>query len=126
MKQYIELPGFEHVYLEESYVLAVVVTPASVVFEMEIVLTAKHPEYSAPGPESFECYRVGRLEFGGVSYLEWSEQGSPPATDASGEIDYGHIDSFMWDSGQYELEGDWGVMKVTAATVMVAVANTGP
>jgi hypothetical protein len=35
---------------------------------------------------TYLCYRPGRLEFDGVTDVEWTGQGAPPATDASGEI----------------------------------------
>jgi hypothetical protein len=117
VKSYIELPGFEQVFLEESYVLAVVARPSEVSFELDVVLTPQHPKYVAPDVGMFQCYRNGRLDFEGVTDLEWTGQGRPPATDASGEIDYGQIDAMTWDVGQFELEGSWGAMNISATTV---------
>ena len=97
MKPYTELDGFENVYLEESYVLAIEARPGTVSFELEVVLTPEHPEYAPPPLGIFACYREGRLDFEGVTYLEWSGQGSPPISDPSGEPDYGQIDAFGWD-----------------------------
>jgi hypothetical protein len=116
---YEELPGFEHFVLEESFVLDVTVTPGSVCFRLEVVLTPTHPEYVAPGPDSYLCYRNGRLEFEGVTEIEWTGQGAPPASDASGEVDYGHIDTMEWDAGLYELQGDWGAMRIWAKAARV-------
>lgn len=121
MTAYEDLPGFEHIVLEESFVLDVTAKPASVSFGLEVVLTPDHPEYVAPGPSSYLCYRDGRLEFDEVTGLEWTEQGAPPATDASGEIDYGHIDTMEWDAGLYELHGDWGAMRVWAKSARVVL-----
>lgn len=50
------------------------------------------------------------------------EQGAPPATDASGEVDFGHIDSLVWDGNAFELEGDWGRMEVSAARAEVEIS----
>jgi hypothetical protein len=44
-------------------------------------------------------------------------QGRLPATDASGEEDYGHIDALHWDNGIFELEGAWGQIRVVATGV---------
>jgi hypothetical protein len=117
VKSYVELPGFEHVFLEESYVLAVVARPSEVIFELDVVLTQEHPKYVAPEVGIYLCYWHGRLDFKGVTDLEWTGQGSPPATDASGEIDYGQIDAMTWDVGRFELEGGWGAMNISATTV---------
>ncbi|TWD73100.1 hypothetical protein FB561_6985 [Kribbella amoyensis] len=114
MKAYTELPGFEHMFLKESYVLGVTAGPAYVDFALEVVLTPGHSEYEAPGPEMYLCYRNGHLRFGDVEYLEWAGQGSPPSIDATGEVDYDNIDVFEWDSQQYALQGGFGAMKLTA------------
>jgi hypothetical protein len=123
VKPYAELRGFENVYLEDSYVLGVEARPGLGRFELEVVLTPSHAEYEAPPPGTFECYVRGALAFGGVSELEWVEQGSPPATDASGEVDYGHIDSMSWDGTTFELDGDWGSMRLSAETVMITLTG---
>jgi hypothetical protein len=39
VKPYTELDGFENVYLEESYVLAIEARPGTVSFELEVVST---------------------------------------------------------------------------------------
>jgi hypothetical protein len=43
--------------------------------------------------------------------------GSPPATDASGEADYGHIDTFEVEPNEgprlWRLDGAWGEALVT-------------
>lgn len=44
--------------------------------------------------------------------VEWTREAGPPATDATGESDWGNIDSLMWDGSRYELEGDWGAVIV--------------
>jgi len=124
MKSYQDLPGLEHVLLEESYVLAVAATPGVVSFVLEVVLTPEHTEYVAPELGTYLCYRDGFLEFVGVTELKWTGQGSPPAIDASGEQDYGHIEALTWDGGQYELEGDWGAISVAAADVRLILEDT--
>ena len=125
VKPYTELDGFENVYLEESYVLAIEARPGTVSFELEVVLTPEHPEYAPPPLGIFACYREGRLDFEGVTYLEWSGQGSPPISDPSGKPDYGQIDAFGWDQSMFELEGEWGAMKISAASVRIALHDGG-
>ncbi|MET9276031.1 hypothetical protein [Kribbella sp. NPDC003557] len=122
MTPYEELPGFEAYVLEESWVLDVTARPTSVVFRMDLVLTPQHPRYLAPEPGNNLSYVDGHLVFDDVTDLEWVAQGAPSATDATGEIDYGHIDTMTWDSGLYELRGDWGEMRVRARTARVVLA----
>jgi hypothetical protein len=121
VRPYTDLPGFEALVLEESYVLDIRATPGEVAFDVELVLTAEHPAYTPPPANETDCFRVGRVRFVEVRELVWREQGAVPATDASGERDYGHIDSLEWDSGTFRLEGDWGRMEVTATSVQVEI-----
>ncbi len=121
MTAYEDLPAFATYVLEESYVLDVVAGPAFVVFRLEVVLTPEHPAYEAPGPDVYLCYRPAVLRFDGVTELEWIGQGAPPATDATGEIDYGHIDTMTLEDGVYALGGDWGSMKVRSTSAGVTI-----
>lgn len=117
MRAYTELPELAEIVLEESFVLGVEARPGAVVFDIEFVLTPRHPEYAPPSSSERECFRRGTLSFVGVRRLEWNEQGLPPATDATGEIDYGHIDSFEWDEARFVLAGDWGRADLEAAGI---------
>jgi hypothetical protein len=45
-----------------------------------------------------------------------------PAFDATGEIDYGHFDSFVEvTSGQLEVSGDFGVLRMESDQPAVAI-----
>jgi hypothetical protein len=123
VRPYTDLDGFEAVVLEESYVFGIKAIPGAVTFKVEFALTPEHPAYAPPRSGETECFRTGRVRFINVERLVWEDQGAPPATDASGEIDYGHIDSFTWDGMTFKLEGDWGRMELTAAGVEVEVAR---
>jgi len=57
----------------------------------------------------------------GVQRLSWDEQGAPPATDAKGEEDFGHIDSFEWEKGRFVLQGDWGRIDADAVEIQTAL-----
>lgn len=121
-RSYTELPGLAEIVLEESYVLRVVVRPGEVTFEIEFALTTEHPAYSPPPPSETECFRRGSLRLVGIERLLWDGQGLPPAIDASGERDYGHIDSFEWGDGNYLLYGDFGRIDATGRQVEVVVS----
>jgi hypothetical protein len=109
---YTSLPGFENVYLEDSWVLDIEAHPARLTFKLEVVLTPEHPLYAPPRPDEQYCYRASTITFANVRALTWTDQGQPPAVDASGEADFGHIDSFIVAAGHCRLEGDWGQIKV--------------
>lgn len=121
MKPYTDIPGFGDLVLEESFVLGVCATPTRVTIDVELALTPDHPAYVPPPPDENEAYRRGQIRFLGVRRLAWEDQGARPATDATGEIDYGHIDGLRWDGETFELEGDWGRMSLEADSAEVDV-----
>jgi hypothetical protein len=50
-----------------------------------------------------------------------------PAIDATGEIDYGHFDSFVEvASGKFEVSGDFGVLRLQSDEPTVVVHTQGP
>lgn len=121
MHPYVEIAQLRELLLEESYLLGITAVPGKVTFELDLVLTPGHAEYSAPKPGEQYCVRRGVLVFEGVSRLLWSHSGNPPAVDASGEVDYGQIDSFEWDDVGALLEGSWGRMEIVSSSVEVAL-----
>lgn len=54
------------------------------------------------------CYIKVSLHFLNVDSLEWVERRFMVYADASGEFDYGNIESFVGCDDGYELIGDWG------------------
>jgi hypothetical protein len=120
-RSYEELNGLAEIVLEESYVLGVAAQPGELTFEVDFALTQEHPAYAPPPPSETECFRRGTLRFVGVERLVWEGQGAPPAIDASGESDFGHIDSFEWEDGRYVINGDWGRIEATAGAVEVGL-----
>jgi hypothetical protein len=123
VKPYTHLAGFGALVLEESYVLGIQATPSAVTFDVDFVLTPEHPAHAPPPPNETECFRVGRIRFVGVHRLVWDHQGAPPATDASGEVDFGHIDSFDWEENTFRLEGDWGRIELIATQIRVEIGT---
>jgi len=121
VKPYTEMLGLSDLVLEESFVLGITASPAQVVLDVEFVLTTSHPAYAPPPPDENESYRRGQIRFIAVRRLIWDLQGATPAADATGEIDYGHIDDFRWDGETFELEGDWGQLRIEAGSVEVEV-----
>lgn len=112
---YYQFQGFEHVYLEDSYVLDIQINPSSAEFLLRVVLTEDHPLYNAPLSGEKYCYRNGLLRFTNVERVEWLEKSMMPYTDATGSVDYGNIDEFYLSDEHYYLNGDWGELKITSS-----------
>lgn len=108
-----------HVDLSESYVLRWLSDGRAVVFDLDIALFPEHPRYSSPLPEEWTCYRAGQLIFNDcTSVIGLKEMTSvTPAVDASGEVDYGHIDTFeIVNQSSYALAGEFGHVLICAAS----------
>jgi hypothetical protein len=129
MRPYTDLPGFENVLLEGSWVLDIEAHPKKLTVRVDIVLTPEHPAYAPPKPGEMFCYRTGAIRFRDVDRLPWSGQELQPAKDATGEVDWGHIDQFEWGSEEYQLIGDFGRIALHAKAVSVELgseAHSGP
>jgi hypothetical protein len=116
MAGYEDIAGLEDVYLEDSWVLGVYELDDSLSFDLEAVLIERHPQWKPPKAGEMYCYRRMALTFLNVRRIEWLERGTRPATDATGEEDWGHIDTFVADDGHYELTGDWGWVRFSSDT----------
>jgi hypothetical protein len=116
---YHHLPGFEHVYLEDTYVLDIVEEPTQLVFTLEVVLTEGHPLYQGPSIEAQYCYREALLKFSDIKKIIWTSRHFQAFTDASGSVDYGNIDIFYKSGFTYHLEGDWGSVNIESSACIL-------
>ncbi len=120
MRQYPELPGLEALYLEDSYVLGIEEEPREVRVQVDAVLTDAHPKWTAPKPTEQYSYLRVDLVFPNPRSVEWLNKAMQPIRDASGETDYGNIDTFVWRPGLYELTGEWGHVRIESDPPIVA------
>ena len=111
---YTEVGWLRGIYLEDSWVLDITARPGVLIIEVEFVLTPDHPAYQPAPPDKQHCYRRGTLQFHAVTDLRWSGQGRPPARDASGELDYGNIDTMTINGEFVKLSGDFGDIELRA------------
>ncbi len=120
-----ELAG---VLLEESYVLAIHEHDGTVEFSLDAVLTPSHPAYRPPAPDEQYYYRRGQLVIVGAERPRLRHSDARPATDATGEEDFGNIDSlYPVDSNgrdRWAMEGDWGELEVVEPLIRFVVLDT--
>jgi len=125
MRGYEELPGLEHLYLEDSWVLAVEEAEHELRFVVEAVLTEQHPQWHPPKPDEQYCYRRVALVFARPRSVEWlGRMDGQPAVDASDEVDFGNIDVSRWEGSVFELEGDWGQVRVEGPRPVIVETGT--
>jgi hypothetical protein len=122
---YTDVVGLEHVYLEDSYILDIEAHPGTLIFKLDLVLTPEHALYTPPKPQEQYCYRRAQLRFESVKRITWDNSGLKPATDATGEVDYGNIDSYHAEGGRHVLSGGWGTVELDCQGVRLLITGGG-
>lgn len=108
-------PQLDQVYLEDSWVVFVLEVPGCLLFDLDAVMTERHPGYRGPLPGERYDYRRLLLEVAGTR-VEHEPSDDPPGSDAAGHLDHGNIDAwYVDDEGWSHLEGSWGTARVLAA-----------
>lgn len=111
-------PGFEDLYLEDSYLLGIE-TNSAVDMLVEAVLRETHPMYTPPKPGERYSYRTLVIHFPEVKSVEWINKRMTPTRDPDGSVDYGNIDEFHLMDGRYHIKGDWGELAIVSAPPQV-------
>ena len=104
----------EHFAFEDSHILDVRESDQELCFEVEAVMTPDHPRWSQPKPGEVHAYLVVDVIFAQPRRIEWVEKRMKPITGPDGEIDYGNIDSFVWRPSWFEIQGEFGHVRVDA------------
>jgi hypothetical protein len=114
-----EFDALRDIYLEDSWVLGVDLTDGGLLFDLDAVLTPEHPAFRGARPDEQYDYRRSRMIVSGND-MTYEPSQSPGFRDASGELDYGNIDSFtMTVDGAWLLEGHWGRASVREPRVQL-------
>jgi len=109
---YYDFKGFENIFLEDSFVLNLIITPLIFTIDLELILTQNHFLYQKPLPNELYCYRKAQIKFSNVESIIWTDKIQQPLTDASGEMDFGNIDEFLLIDGTYKIFGELGNLEI--------------
>jgi len=110
---YWQFPGFENIYLEDSYVLSIN-AKTSIKILLEAVLTENHSLYTQPLPGEQYCYRRMTVNFPHLQTYDLVLNNISPIADPDGSIDYGNIDEFFMVDDKYYLRGEWGELAIVS------------
>ena len=114
-----------HINLPDSWVLSIEAFDGALRFGMDFVIAPSHPDYRGPLPGEHYDYRRGSLRALGED-LQYEASGAQPATDATGEEYFGHIDSWLVrPTGEAALSGERGEVFVRNARVFVELEPRG-
>lgn len=120
MEDYWNIPGFEDLCLEDSWILVASRLPTAFELTVEIVLKESHPQFARPLPGEQYCYRKATLTFGNLRALSWSHETATRTTDASGEGDLGSFDNFSFEKDVYYIDGDIGQIRLKSDVPRIA------
>jgi hypothetical protein len=120
---YWNFPGFEDIYLEDSYLLDLQ-TNSQVVARVEAVLKESHPAYSPPKSGEQYAYKDILIIFPNVESYRWLGKKMTPTRDPDGRIDYGNIDELYSLKGKYYMAGDWGKIEIVSDPPTVSYAQS--
>ncbi len=109
-----ESEKFRGIDLNDSFVLGWSHEGKSVMFELEASIWPESNHYLPPKPNEYTCYRRATLSFENVSECTGllSMNSAPKSTDATGEVDFGNIDSLQILSNGFSIEGDFGAVNI--------------
>lgn len=110
---YWQFPGFENIYLEDSYVLSIN-AKTSIQILLEAVLTENHSLYTQPLPGEQYCYRRMTVNFPHPQTYDLVLNNISPIADPDGGVDYGNIDEFFRADDKYYLRGEWGELTIVS------------
>lgn len=120
---YSEISSLRNVFLEDSFVLDIHEYPDRLVFDLDAVLAETHPAFEPPAAGSRYCFRLSTLSFMQIMSVEWISRTSIQFSDASGERDFGNIDSFSLEGDVSKLTGDWGVVVIKCQLVDFSIVK---
>ncbi|PSB03785.1 hypothetical protein C7B69_26215 [filamentous cyanobacterium Phorm 46] len=110
---YWQFPGFENIYLEDSYVLSIN-AKVSIQILLEAVLTENHPLYTSALSGEQYCYRQMTVNFPNPQTYDLVLNNISPIADPDGSVDYGNIDEFFMADDKYYLRGEWGELTIVS------------
>ena len=106
---------FDHIAVERSMLLGVVVDDDQLTLELDFCLEPNHPAYEDPGEGGEGCFHPGMIRFGGITKLtlERAEQ-----AEGASQRRFA-IQSFAVDGTRCDLVCDWGAIHLQARSIRV-------
>ena len=114
-----EMEIFKGIDLNDSFVLSWAHKPNEVVFDLEASIWPESKYYEKPLKDEYTCYKHARLSIINIKEIKGLKEMSQvlPATDATGEKDYGNIDTLKKSKDGYYLEGEFGSVSIVGGEI---------
>jgi len=113
-RSYYEIPGFEELGLEDSWVLGIQEDASAIVFDVEFALCLNHPFFAPPLPNEVNSFRRGHIRFSEPYSANWLRKTITPNQNATGAVDFGNFDWFYFSGNCFHLDGEWGELEIVS------------
>lgn len=117
---------FDGVAITDTFVLGWRRSADRLVFAVEASLWPGHPSYETPRQGEWTCYKSANLIFDSVSAVEGLPDmaSAPQWIDPGSQPDYGSLQELATIPGGFRIIGDFGVVRVHAASVRLELNAT--
>jgi len=121
-----EMDIFKGIDLNDSFILSWHLSANDLVFEIEASIWPESKYYEKPKKDEYTCYKPAVLEFKNIKEIKGLREMSQvtASTDASGEKDYGNIETFKKSNEGFHLEGDFGSVSISGGEMSFEVKKT--
>lgn len=104
---------FDHLDVERSMLLGVIVDDDELTLEMDFCLEPGHPDYEAPGGGEECCFHPGMIRFSGITTLNLER-----AQAEAGQRRFA-IKEFTIEGTKFAMDCDWGAIQLQARSIRV-------
>ena len=121
-----EMEIFKGIDLNDTFVLSWNSAGNELNFALEASIWPESEFYEKPKKEEYTCYKPARLRFKNIKNIHGllSMDEAVPSTDASGEKDYGNIESLVKTDDGFSLEGDFGSVTISCGEMSFEIKET--
>ena len=113
----------EGIELQDSFVLDWSANDSELIFQIEASIWPSSIHYVEPKQSEYTCYKRGSirfLTFDSISGLK-DKLEVKQYSDATGELDYGNIDSLSATPNGFSIIGDFGNVLITGGEVVFEI-----
>lgn len=118
-----QMEALKGIDLTDSFVLDWSCENNRLCFELEVSIWPESKYYVEPKLNEYTCYRKATLQFSNI-ISAFGLKPKPvvmPSIDPDGSTDYGNIDFFQVVDGGFELEGNFGTVKIFGGDLLFEI-----
>jgi len=121
-----ELREFRAVGLTQSFILSWQMQDDALRIDLDLLLLPEHAFYEKPRPSEGACFRPAMLEFPHCALVSSDGNTGGASSEVVSGLSHGRISSMrLTADGQYEIQGNFGTIKVHAERPILRLQGPG-